>query len=148
MPDGDDRDDFQRSAPETRHADRPQYHHDPQHGETRYPPQSGPQHSGRPGHDDPHSVLNTPVSEIEAEAEVERLGHRDPISDVTGMGRAQTSDTRGTDGDPVMRGSGDRETHNPAQTTPRGVQDAEEDAMRRVQEHTGVPLVDDPADDA
>jgi hypothetical protein len=83
------------------------------------------------------------VSEIEADAELERLGHHEPVADVTGMGRPQTSDTRNTDGDPVLSESDDRETRNAAQSTPRGVADAEEEAMRRAQEHTGVPLVDD-----
>ena len=43
---------------------------------------------------DPHASLNTPVSEIEADAELERLGHHEPVVDVTGMGRPQSSDTR------------------------------------------------------
>jgi hypothetical protein len=141
--DKDDRDPYQRSAPENAGTERPQYHHDPQHGETRYPPQSGPQHSGRPGHDDPHSALNQPVAEIEAEAEWQRIGRLQSVSDPTGMGRPETADTRGTDGDPVMRGNGDREAHNPAQMTPRGVLDAEEEAVRRAEERTGVPLTED-----
>lgn len=124
-------------------SDRPQYHHDPDHGETRYPPESGSQHSGRDGHSEPHSALNTPVSEIEDDDEVQRAGHRDSVADVTGMGRPETSDTRGSDGDPVMRGGDDREARNPAQTTPRGVLDAEKEAMQRAQERTGVPLTDD-----
>jgi hypothetical protein len=109
-----DRDDHQRSAPEN-----------------------------RPGQRDPHSPLNTPVSEIEAQDAVERLGRRDSVRDVTGMGRPQTSDTRGSEGDPVMRDDEDRETHNPAQTTPRGVLDAEQEAMLRAEQRTGVPLTDE-----
>lgn len=94
--------------------------------------------------DDPHHALNTPVSEIEREAERERGIHRDSVSDVTGMGHAQNSDTRDTDGDPVLRESDDaRESRNPAQSTPRGELDAEEDVLRRVEEHTGVPLIDE-----
>lgn len=94
--------------------------------------------------DDPHAALNTPVSEIESEAEWQTLGRRESVADVTGMGRAQTSTTRGLDGDPVLRESDDeRESRNPNQSTPRGVLDGEEDAMRRVEEHTGVPLTDD-----
>ena len=143
MADKDERDPYQRSAPENAGTERPQYHHDPQHGETRYPPQSGSQHSGRPGHDDPHSALNQPVDEIEADAEWQRIGRLQSVSDPTGMGRPETSDTRGTDGDPVMRGNGDREAHNPAQMTPRGVLDAEEEAIRRAEERTGVPLIED-----
>jgi hypothetical protein len=93
---------------------------------------------------DPHASLNTPVSEIEADAELERLGRHEPVVDVTGMGRPQSSDTRDTDGDPVLSEADDeRGARNPAQSTPRGVVDAEEEAMRRVQEDTGVPLVDD-----
>jgi hypothetical protein len=107
------------------------------------PPESEHQQSGRPGHSDPHSALNTPVSEIEAQDEVERLGRRDSVRDVTGMGRPETSDTRGTEGDPVMRRNDDRETHNPAQTTPRGVLDAEREAMLRAEQRTGVPLTDE-----
>jgi hypothetical protein len=145
MPQSDDRDEYQRTAPENEGRDRPQYHHDSRRGETRYPPQSGRQHSGRPGHSDPHSALNQPVSEIEADAEWQRLGRRDSVSDVTGMGRPETSDTRGTGGDPVMRGSCDREAHDPAQMTPRGVADAEEEAMRRAEERTGVPLTGEAA---
>ena len=93
---------------------------------------------------DPHDALNTPVSEIESDAEWQRLGRRESVSDVTGMGRAQTSDTRGSDGDPVLRESDDeREERNPAQSTPFGELDAEADALHRVEEHTGVPLTED-----
>jgi hypothetical protein len=143
----DQRDEYQRNAPENEGGERQHYHHDARRGQTRYPPESGSQHSGRPGHGDPHSALNEPVAEIEADAEWQRIGRRDSVADPTGMGRPETSDTRGTQGDPVMRGSGDREAHNPAQMTPRGVVDAEEEAMRRAQERTGVPLTDD-RDDA
>ena len=94
--------------------------------------------------DDPHASLNTPVSEIESEAEWQTIGRRESVADVTGMGRAQTSTTRGLDGDPELSESDDeRESRNPNQSTPRGVLDGEEDAMRRVEEHTGVPLTDD-----
>jgi hypothetical protein len=139
----DQRDEYPRNAPESEGGERQHYHHDARRGQTRYPPESGSQHSGRPGHRDPHSALNEPVAEIEADAEWQRIGRRDSVADTTGMGRPETSDTRGTQGDPVMRGSGDREAHNPAQMTPRGVVDAEEEAMRRAQERTGVPLTDD-----
>jgi hypothetical protein len=139
---GDERDDDQRDAPENEGSERPQYHHDARRGETRYPPQSGPQHSGRPGHDEPHSALNQPDAEIEGDAELQRVGRRNSVADTTGMGRPQTSDTRGTEGDPVLREGGDREAHNPAQMTPRGVLDAEEEAMRRAEERTGVPLTE------
>jgi hypothetical protein len=145
MPEPDTRDEYQRTAPENEGRERPQYHHDARRGETRYPPQSGPQHSGRPGHSEPHSALNEPVSEIEAEDEWQRVGRRESVADVTGMGRPETGDTRGTEGDPVMRGSEDREVHNPAQMTPRGVLDAEEEAMARAEERTGVPLTGDAA---
>jgi hypothetical protein len=144
MSGSDRRDEDQRNAPENDGRERPQYHHDARRGETRYPPESGSQYSGRPGHSDPHSALNEPVAEIEADAEWQRIGRRDSVADTTGMGRPETSDTRGTEGDPVMRGSGDREVHNPAQMTPRGVIDAEEEAMRRAQARTGVPLTDEP----
>jgi hypothetical protein len=143
----DQRDECRRNAPENEGGERQHYHHDARRGQTRYPPESGSQHSGRPGRGDPHSALNEPVAEIEADAEWQRIGRRDSVADPTGMGRPETSDTRGTQGDPVMRGSGDREAHNPAQMTPRGVVDAEEEAMRRAQERTGVPLTDD-RDDA
>ena len=128
----DDRDDARRDEG----AERRQYHHDPAHGETRYPPEGG--------ESDPHSALNTPVSEIEARADEVRVGHRDSTADVTGMGRPESSDTRGSDGDPVERGGAeDREVRNAAQSTPRGVLDAEAEAMRRAEERTGVPLTDD-----
>jgi hypothetical protein len=138
-----DRDEYQRTAPENEGRERPQYHHDAHRGETRYPPESGSQHSGRPGHRDPHSSLNEPVADIEADAESHRGTRRDSVADTTGMGRPQSADTRGTEGDPVMRESGDREVHNPAQMTPRGITDAEEEAMRRAQDRTGVPLTDE-----
>jgi hypothetical protein len=116
--------------------DHPQYNHDPERGETH----------GKPEEQDPHSPLNTPVSEIEKDAEWQRLGRRESTSDVTGMGRPQTSDTRGTDGDPVLAEDDDHEERNPAQSTPRGVVDAEAEAVHRVEEDTGVPLGDDNSD--
>jgi hypothetical protein len=133
----------ERSARENEGSERPQYHHDARHGVTRYPPESGAQHSGRPGHGEPHSALNTPISEIEGADEAERNARRDSVADVTGMGRPETSDTRGSDGDPVLRGGDDeREVRNAAQTTPRGVVDAEEEAIRRAEERTGVAPTD------
>jgi hypothetical protein len=146
--DQDERDEYQRTAAENEGRKRPQYHHDASRGETRYPPQAGSQHSGRPGHDEPHSALNQPVDEIEADDEWQRAGRRDSAADPTGMGRPQTSDTRGSEGDPVMRDNGERELHNPAQMTPRGVVDAEEEAIRRAEERTGVPLMPDEGADA
>jgi hypothetical protein len=117
-----------------RDDDAPRYNHDPAAGETHAPDPDR----------DPHDALNTPVSEIEADAEWQRLGRRDSVADVTGMGRPQTSDTRGSDGDPVLRESDDdREERNPGQTTPFGETDAEQDALRRVEEDTGVPLTED-----
>jgi hypothetical protein len=116
--------------------DEHRYNHNPALGETH----------GPDGETDPHDALNTPVSEIERDAEWQRLGRRDSVADVTGMGRAQTSTTRGLDGDPELRESDDdREARNPAQSTPRGVVDAEAEAMRRVEEETGVPLTDEPS---
>jgi hypothetical protein len=143
MSSGDHRDENERNAPESAGRERSQYHHDARRGATRYPPQPGAQQPGRPGRDEPHSRLNQSVADVEAEAEFQRLGRRDSVADTTGMGRPQTSDTRGTHGDPVLREDGDRETHNPAQMTPRGVLDAEEEAMRRAEERTGVPLTGD-----
>jgi hypothetical protein len=97
---------------------------------------------------DPHADLNTPVSEIEAEA-AENVGHRGSVVDVAGMGRAQTADGRRGPGDPELSETDDaREARNPAQSTPRGVVDAEAEAMHRVEEDTGVPLTDDPATEA
>jgi hypothetical protein len=118
-------------------SDRPRYEHDPERGETH----------GQPEDVDPHSALNTPVSEIEKDAEWERIGRRESVADVTGMGRPQTSTTRGSDGDPVLSEADDHEERNPAQSTPRGVVDAEADAIHRVEEHTGVPLSDDALED-
>lgn len=92
---------------------------------------------------DPHSALNTPVSEIEEEAR-ENVGHRVSAVDVTGMGRAQGADTRGQDDEPELSEQDDeREARNPAQSTPRGVVDAEAAELRKVEEDTGVPLIDD-----
>jgi hypothetical protein len=115
--------------------DAHRYNHNPNLGET-HPPEADA---------DPHDALNTPVSEIESELEYQRLGRRDSVADVRGMGRPQTSDTRGVEGgDPELRESDDqREARNPGQSTPRGIVDAEEEAMRRVEEETGVPLTDD-----
>ena len=79
MPASDDRDENQRNAPENEGSDRPQYHHDAEHGETRYPPESGSQHSGRAGHSDPHSALNEPVADTEADAELQRVGLGDNV---------------------------------------------------------------------
>jgi hypothetical protein len=116
-----------------RDDDTARYNHDPAAGETRAPDAAA----------DPHAALNTPVSEIEGD-EWQRVGRRESVSDVTGMGRPQTSDTRGSDGDPVLRESDDeREARNPGQSTPFGELDPEEDALHRVEEHTGVPLSDD-----
>ena len=86
MPAGDDRHENQSHAPENDRSERPQYHHDAEHGETRYPPASGSQHSGRPGHSDPHSALNEPVADIEAAAELQRVGLGDnvPEAETTG----------------------------------------------------------------
>ena len=94
-----------------RDDDTPRYHHDPDAGETHPPDPDA----------DPHAALNTPVSEIEDGADWERIGRRESVADVTGMGRPQTSDTRGSDGDPVLRPSDDeREARNPGQSTPFG----------------------------
>jgi hypothetical protein len=112
--------------------DTPRYNHDPDAGETHPPDRNA----------DPHAALNTPVSEIEQE-DWERLGRHERVADVTGMGRPQTSDTRGTEGDPVLRESDDeREARNPGQSTPFGEADPEEDVLQRVEEHTGVHLTD------
>jgi hypothetical protein len=121
-------------------TDRPRYEHDATKGETRYPPEEGEQYGGRRGERDPHGRLNTPVSEIEQQAEQEGAAQGGPVNDVRGMGSAQDGQ-----GNPELpEGSrGDREERNPGQTTPRGVEDAEAEAMRRAQEATGVPLVDD-----
>jgi hypothetical protein len=117
-----------------RDDDKARYNHDPAAGETHPPDPDA----------DPHAALNTPVSEIEGDAGWQRVGRRESVSDVTGMGRPQTSDTRGSEGDPVLRASDDeREARNPAQSTPFGERDPEEDALHRVEEHTGVPLSDD-----
>jgi cytochrome c oxidase assembly protein subunit 15 len=51
--------------PTERPEHRDQYHHTPDEGETRFPPQEGEQGSGEPGHDDPHAALNTPADEVE-----------------------------------------------------------------------------------
>jgi hypothetical protein len=55
-------------------SDRPQYEHDASKGETRHPPQEGEQYGGRPGERDPHSRLNTPLSELDREAAEEERG--------------------------------------------------------------------------
>jgi hypothetical protein len=52
-------------------SDRPQYEHDASKGETRYPPEEGAQFGGRPGERDPHSRLNTPLSELDQLADTD-----------------------------------------------------------------------------
>jgi hypothetical protein len=140
----DQRDPYQKSAPENERSDRPQYHHDATKGETRYPPESGYQHAGDPGERDVHSRLNTPLSELEANEDVDRLGTSGPTADVQGMGSSQRGDTNyGGAGDPVFGTRPDRETINAAQNTPRGVLDAETEAVRAAEEATGVRLLPD-----
>jgi hypothetical protein len=61
------------------------YHHDPDEGETRYPPEEGEQHGGRDHERDPHEPLNTPVDRVP-----------DPVGktrSTEGMGRPQKGDT-------------------------------------------------------
>jgi hypothetical protein len=113
------------------------YEHDARRGETRFPPQEGSQYGGRRGERDPHERLNTPVSEAEAEVDP---GHGGGV-DVRGMGRPQKHGSPDA-GDPELPESsrGDRETRNEAQTTRRGIPDAEREAMRDAEEKTGVPL--------
>jgi hypothetical protein len=120
--------------------DRPRYEHDASKGETRYPPETGKEYGGRAGERDPHSRLNTPLEALDRQAAAEGVGRGGPVNDVRGMGPGGDGD------DPELpEGSrGDREERNPGQTTPRGVQDAETEAMRRAQEATGVPIVDEP----
>jgi hypothetical protein len=115
-------------------TERPRYHHDAEHGETRPPRDDRP---------DPHASLNERVVDVEREGEIDRLAQHGTNADVAGMGRAETSD-RGGEGDPELpRGSrGDREERNPAQSTPHGVVDAEREVLRAVEEHTGVPLAE------
>lgn len=136
----DERDPYQKQTDENERSDRPQYHHDARRGETRYPPESGSEYGGVRDEADPHSRLNTPVSEVEEAAETDRLGIAGPGVDVAGMGRAQRSDTRGGAGDPEFGNRPDREEHNPAQSTPRGVLDPEAEAVRDVEERLGVDL--------
>ena len=46
--------------------ERQRYEHDPDAGETRYPPETGEQHGPHdPEGRDPHSALNTPADEVE-----------------------------------------------------------------------------------
>ena len=92
MPASDDRDENQRDAPENEGSERPQYHHDAEHGETRYPPESGSQHSGRSGHSDPHSALNEPVANIEADAELQRVGLGDNVPEAATTSGAETDE--------------------------------------------------------
>ena len=106
MPADDDRDENQRNAPENEGSDRPQYHHDAEHGETRYPPESGSQHSGRPGHSDPHSALNEPVADIEADAELQRVGLGDNVP--------EPEAARGAEG------TGDEDRAGSSEDAPRG----------------------------
>lgn len=77
----DARENDQHPATEGENAERPQYHHDPDHGETRYPPETGAQHPGRAGHSEPHSALNTPVSAIDSRDEIDRAGLRESGSE-------------------------------------------------------------------
>jgi hypothetical protein len=124
-------------------SNRPRYEHDAGKGETRYPPQEGEQYGGRPGERDPHSRLNTPLSDLERQAQEEGAPRGGPVVDVQGMGGGAKGGGEGSDPELPEGSRGDREARNAAQTTPRGVEDAEAEAMRRAQEATGVPLVDD-----
>lgn len=60
------------------------YHHDPDEGETRYPPQDGEQRgSHRRGERDPHEPVNTPLDDLPAQApgqqpQTEGMGSRPP----------------------------------------------------------------------
>ena len=113
-------------------------------GATRYPPQTGDEHSGRRDERDPHERLTRPVSEVEAEAERDAGIRGGPVNDVTGMGGAGQG---GEGTDPVLAAGGsrgDREERAPGQSTPRGEPDAEAEAVRRAEEATGVPLEDPP----
>jgi hypothetical protein len=123
--------------------ERRQYDHRPDAGETRYPPESGEQHSGVPGQRDPHEPLNTPLSELDEEADVDRIGHGGGHADVTGMGRQQRGDKDQSGGDPTFGTRPDREERNPGQNTPFGETDAEAEAVHRAEEATGVPLEPD-----
>ncbi len=58
MTDQGEKDPYGQEAPENEGSERPQYHHDPQRGETRFPPESGYQ---GPAADDPHGRLNEPA---------------------------------------------------------------------------------------
>src|SRR5689334_2782915 len=93
-------------------AKRPQYDHRPDAGETRYPPETGKEHPGEPGERDPHEPLNTPLGELEDEAELARIGASSTKPDVQGMGRAQTADNDQQGGDPTLGTRPDRETRN------------------------------------
>jgi hypothetical protein len=119
---------------------RPQYDHRPDAGETRYPPESGEQHSGVRDQRDPHEPLNTPLTELDEEADIDRIGHGGGHVDVAGMGSPQRGDNDRAGGDPSFGTRPDREERNPGQTTPFGETDAEADAVRRAEESTGVPL--------
>jgi hypothetical protein len=48
------------NPPDEHHGQR---HHDPEHGETRFPPEESPQSTAEGA--DPHEPLNTPVDDVE-----------------------------------------------------------------------------------
>jgi hypothetical protein len=111
--------------------DRPQYDHDAGKGETRYPPQEGEQYRGRPGERDPHSRLNTPLSELDRQAEEERVGDGRLIA------ASMEGAAAGSDDDSPEGGRADKEEREPVEST-REVEDGEaEEALRRAQDEAG-----------
>jgi hypothetical protein len=121
-------------------SEQRKYEHDATKGATRYPPDAGEEYGGRHDERDPHSRLNTPVEEVEndVEAQVGRQGG--PAVDVQGMGGGSKGGGDGDDPELPEGSRGDREARGAGQATPRGMTDAEAEAVRRAEEATGVPL--------
>ena len=74
-------------------SDRPQYEHDATKDETRFAPQEGEQYGGRAGERDPHGRLNTPLSDLQQQAENDSLVNGDP-SPAHLRGRDKSEDIR------------------------------------------------------
>ena len=81
---GDDRDENQPNATENEGGERPQYHHDAEHGETRYVSDSE--------RSEPHSALNRPVADVEAAADLQRVGLGDNVPEAEPTSEAEAGD--------------------------------------------------------
>ena len=105
-------------------SDRPQYEHDARKGETRYPPPEGEQYGGRPGERDPHSRLNTPLSELDLQAGDEHVADAAPFA---ASSEDESADER----------RADREETDPVEAIREADDGNAEEALRRAEEEAG-----------